>query len=275
MQRLVPPILADVGRVLWSRAITFRGRYSTWEDARRECLGYEDHSILDRVIAATAAVRDGRAAFERDGSTFTDPRPPFPVLTVLLMAALRQNGSLNVLDFGGSLGSLYFQCRPFLRSLERLAWTIVEQPHFVEAGRREFENGVLTFHDTLDAACKASVPDVVILSGVLQYLPEPERTLRSIMDYRPRFIVIDRTPLTLSGKDLIAIQRVPAAMGSASYPIRLFGRSTLTGYLCEGYRLIAEFDAVDGVIGLGRHRSRFCGFAFEVDPSARTSASGR
>lgn len=265
VHRLVPPILADVGRAMLSRAITFRGQYSSWEDARRNCLGYEDPSILQRVMAATRAVRDGRVAFERDGSTFTDARPPFPLLTILLMAALRKQGRLSVLDFGGSLGSVYFQCRPFLKSVEKLAWAIVEQPHFAEVGRSEFQNGVLSFYDTLDSACKTILPDVVILSGILQYLPEPERTLRSIAEYRPLFIVIDRTPLTLSGKDVIAIQRVPAPMGGSSYPIRLFSREALIGQLHQGYRVIAEFDAVDGVIGLGRHRSRFCGFAFEAD----------
>lgn len=270
VKRLVPPILADVGRVALGRAITFRGGYATWEDARRHSRGYEDRAILDRVIAATAAVRDERAAFERDGTTFMEPRPPFPILAILLMAALRQRARLKILDFGGALGSLYFQSRSFLGSLERLTWSVVEQPHFVEVGRREFADGVLGFYDTIDDACKACPPDVAILSGVLQYLPDPGRTLRSVAAYYPRFIVIDRTPLTLSGAELIAIQRVPEPMGPASFPVWLFSRRAVIDCLARDYRIIAEFDAVDGIIGFGRHRSRFRGFAFELRPDAHS-----
>lgn len=265
--RLVPPALADLGRHWLGRGVTFTGEYSTWREARARCDGYDDAAILERVLAATRAVRDGRAAFERDATLFEAPQPPFPLLALLLWAALHRGGSLSVLDFGGALGSSYFQCRPFLGALSRLAWTVVEQPHFVEAGRREIADGRLAFHATLEDAWAASPPDLVLLSGVLQYVPDPEAVLARIVERRPAFIVIDRTPLNEADRDLLAVQQVPEGMGRASYPIRLFSRKALVAPLESRYRVVAEFDAVDGVIGIGRHRSRFRGYGLAAAPA--------
>lgn len=258
----LPPALVDFGQNLLGRRITFTGEFSSWEDACRECDGYDDAAILERALAATLAVRDGRAAFERDATLFKAPQPPFPLLTMLLWTALQQGGSLSVLDFGGALGSSYFQCRAFFGGITRLSWTVVEQPHFVDAGRREFQDGTLSFHNTLDDAWAASAPDVVLLSGVLQYLPDPAKVVTEIVERHPAFIVIDRTPLNVGGRDILAIQKVPAAMGRASYAVHLFSRNALLAAIEQRYRLVVEFDAVDGVIGSGRHRSRFKGFGF-------------
>lgn len=260
--RLVPPALAELGRHWLGRGVTFSGEFGSWAEARARCSGYDDAAILGRVLAATRAVREGRAAFERDAALFDSPQPPFPLLTMLLWAALRAGGVLNVLDFGGALGSSYFQCRPFLGALTRLSWTVVEQPRFVEAGRREIADGPLAFHPTLEEAWAASPPDLVLLSGVLQYVPDPEAVLARIVEREPAYIVIDRTPLNEADRDLVAVQHVPESMGRASYPVRLFSRGALLGSIEQRYRRVAEFDAVDGVIGVGRHRSRFKGYGY-------------
>src|SRR3546814_11444165 len=52
---------------------------------------------------------------------------------------------LDVIDFGGSLGSTYRQCRPLLDAVQHLQWHVVAQPHFVEAGRQEVETDELHF----------------------------------------------------------------------------------------------------------------------------------
>ena len=54
-------------------------------------------------------------------------------------------GVLSVLDFGGSLGSTYYQNKKFLDSLDDVSWNIVEQKHFVDAGKEDFEDERLRF----------------------------------------------------------------------------------------------------------------------------------
>jgi putative methyltransferase (TIGR04325 family) len=83
-------------------------------------------------------VRDGECAYERDGVVFEEVQLSFPVLAGLLRASAADAGRLAVIDFGGALGSSYYQCRKFLSLLPDLAWAVVEQENFVRCGREEF-----------------------------------------------------------------------------------------------------------------------------------------
>ena len=58
---------------------------------------------------ALIKVKNGDAVFERDSVIFDKIHYSFPLLSALSLTALNHNSTLNVLDFGGSLGSAYFQ----------------------------------------------------------------------------------------------------------------------------------------------------------------------
>ena len=107
---------------------------------------------------ATLEVIAGRAAFERDSVLFNEVQHSFPVLAGLLRAATENEGRLCVLDFGGSLGSSYFQCRGFLSVPSLLSWNVVEQPHFVRCGRECIESEQLKFYFTIDDVLKENKP---------------------------------------------------------------------------------------------------------------------
>ena len=64
--------------------------------------------------------------YERDSIAFNEREYAFPVATALLWAASVQQNRLRVLDFGGALGTVFVQNRPFLSYLEKLKWLIVE-----------------------------------------------------------------------------------------------------------------------------------------------------
>ena len=128
-RELLPPVLLRLLRQAYGGAIHFEGDFATWEDARAHCTGYDNDEILAKVLAASLKVKAGEAAFERDSVLFDEIEYVWPVLTGLMWAAARSGGSLNVLDFGGALGSSYFQSKNFLQSLPDLRWNVVEQPH--------------------------------------------------------------------------------------------------------------------------------------------------
>src|SRR5690242_10882804 len=128
---LAPPILASfVKKMGWGAS--FVGNYSTWSEARDASSGYDSPSILEHVTSAMLKVVKGKAAYERDSVTFDRVSYPYPLLAALLRVASISNGFLSVLDFGGSLGSSYMQCRDFLACIENLRWSVVEQNAFVE-----------------------------------------------------------------------------------------------------------------------------------------------
>ncbi|MFZ5862536.1 MAG: methyltransferase, TIGR04325 family [Nitrospirota bacterium] len=243
--------------------IRFAGSFPNWPSALAHSSGYDTPEILQRVKAATLRAATIEGAFERDGVVLDHAVPPFPLLAALQRAAAVRGDGLNVLDFGGSLGSSYHQCRPFLTHLKGLKWIVVEQPEFVRCGKDVFENDVLKFTLSVDDAVRQGRPDVVLFSAVLQYLEQPTDLLRGVVDVAPTMIVVDRTPVIDLPESRIAVQQVPPRLGKASYPLWLFNRDELLAPTLGRYRVLAEFDALDGVMSYGLRRVEFKGFMLD------------
>lgn len=259
----IPPFVWGLCRKLHGTGIQFRGNYPDWVSAENHAEGYDAGQILDKVRQATHKVIQGEAACERDSVLFDQVPYPYPLISVLLRAASEKNGALNVLDFGGALGSSYFQCRDFLAQVSPLRWCVVEQRHYVECGRHEFENDVLSFFDSVEAAVQAAPPQVILASSVLQYLPNPDWALDSFAQTGADYIVIDRTPFSVSGKRVISVQVVPEEINGASYPLWLFNSDQFKAPLIKNYVEIASFDAVDGILGVGSLSAYFKGLVFQ------------
>jgi len=81
---------------------------------------------------------------------------------------LLNSGALNVLDFGGFLGSSYYKCRGFLTGVKTLRWNIIEQEKFVDCGKEMFENSELSFYYSIEECLESEKPQVALLSSVLQ-----------------------------------------------------------------------------------------------------------
>ena len=43
------------------------GHYASWQDAKQHCTGYDDSAILQKILAGAQKVKNGQAAWERDG----------------------------------------------------------------------------------------------------------------------------------------------------------------------------------------------------------------
>lgn len=239
---LMPPIL---GRALARRsqhAHRFVDDYPTWESASAAAAGYSQSAILAQVEQATEDVISGRAAFERDGVAFDEIEYRWPVAAALLWQAARDGGRLNVLDFGGSLGSTYRQYTPLIEGLN-VRWGVVEQANYVAAGRR-FANEQLSFHDTIGACTTEVHPRVGLLSSVLQYLASPYEVLDAIALSEVEVIIIDRTPMTELDRDVPAVQVVPPSIYTASYPAWLFSRERLATHL-PLWKVIDTFPGIE------------------------------
>ena len=229
----------------WFGSVRFLGDYPTWEAAKRECAGYDSDAILERVKAASLAVKEGRAEFERDSVLFDKIQYSWPVLASLLRIACRNEGNLHVLDFGGSLGSSYRQNRGFLSGLKSLRWSVVEQAHFVECGQKYFQDEALRFFPDIDSCVAYHRPNVILLSSVLNYLEHPYETLQSMIDLGIDYILIDRTPFLEGMRDRLTVQKVSERIYPASYPAWFFSREKFLTFFQGRYRLMEEFDSLD------------------------------
>ena len=222
----------------------FTGDYASWTDAAGASGGYAAPDILEKTRAALLKVKRGEATFERDSVILPDPEYPFPVIAGLLRAALAENDRLSVLDFGGALGSTYFQCRKLLGPVKQLRWSVVEQAAHVACGRTEFETDELTFYTTVDECLRAERPRVLLLSSVLQYLSEPHAFFANILGYPFGHVIVDRTTV-FKGQtpDRLTVQHVPAWIYPASYPCWMLNYRKLLDLASPAYMLVAEFPA--------------------------------
>jgi len=227
------------------------GDFETWEEALSGCTGYDTNAVLSKVRDALLAVQAGHAAYERDSVLFENPDYVWPVVALLSQVAARENNRLSVLDFGGSLGSTYFQHRRCFDWLDELSWNIVEQKHFVACGQKDFADSELKFYESVAECLANESPNVVLLSSVLPYLEDPYGVLEELIQRRIPYMLIDRTPVLTTGDgDRLTVQKVPSTIYRASYPAWFFNREKLTDFLCHENSLVFEFDAIDGEVTL-------------------------
>jgi putative methyltransferase (TIGR04325 family) len=259
LKSLVPPALLGPLRRLTGTGLRMAGPFPDWDAARRASGGYDAPQILERVVAATREVVAGHAAFERDSMLFSAPQHRFPLLASLMHAAARSRGRLHVIDFGGALGSLYWQYRQALVSVSELRWIVVEQPAFVEAGRREFASGPLAFATTLEEAAQPLLAPLLLASSALQYLERPYEPLQRAADLGISALLIDRTPVSDLAQDQACVQSAARRVYDASYPSWVLSRARLMDVLQAHWALEWNLPCDEG-----QHRSsRGLRFAFE------------
>lgn len=254
-KRWLPPALLDMVRQRLgtdlSDTLRWEGGYPNWQSAVAASTGYDEQAIFEKVGDAARAVRDGRALWERDSVLFYHEEYNWPLVAMLLRVAVSNGGRLSVLDFGGALGSTYQQNKRFFEGLD-LSWNVVEQAHVVESGRAEFTIGPVSFWHSIQECAAACFPDVVLFSGVLQYIEEPYGLLKQATALCPRVIIVERTPYAEQG-ERITVQHVPKEIYAGSYPCRWLDRQRVKLLLEDGYRLLPDYIGPADPPG-------FCGF---------------
>ncbi len=265
LRPFVPPLLWQAGRLLMGEqdSLRFYGPVASWEDALGRCAGYGSPLILEAAKQARLKVERGEAAWERDGVAFSSGNPPFPLLCAILVASLNIKHRLVVLDYGGALGSSYTQCRHFLKNLPEILWLVVEQPHIAQCGRELFESSSLRFFDSIEDASRAATPDIVVLSGVLQYLSRPYEVLATLVKLRASVLFIDRTSFSTSA-DLLTVQLVPSVHSAISYPCWFLDQGAVLSMVAEQYLALTTFDCPEGFYSRARLCAHFRGILFSL-----------
>lgn len=258
--QIMPPLVMTAVRSLRSRwdvtrqgksnrtqvkRLGLTGNYANWKTAQADSEGYDAAIILHKTASALSHIKRGEAIYERDSVLFDEVQYAWPLLAGLLWVAARSGGALNVLDFGGSLGSTWFQNRVFLNDLDAIRWNIIEQPHYVEVGHSEFENDRLRFYRTVRECLKETEPNVILLSSVLQYVEQPYELLDSLRSSPCKFMIIDRTPFWAGSSDRICVQQVPPEIYPASYPSWIFSTQRFRSIFSLHWEVVAEFDDPD------------------------------
>jgi putative methyltransferase (TIGR04325 family) len=234
--------IAKLYRRLRTSGYGWHGNYASWQEALQHCTGYSDFTILQKVRAATLKVKSGEAAFEKDSMLFDKVEYSWPLLSNLLSIALHNNKHVSVVDFGGSLGSTYFQNRKYLDDLDEVKWSVVEQKEFVTTGQKEIADSKLQFFYNIDESLKARGPhDLLLISCVLPYLEKPYDFLSEIQQKKFSYIIIENTYFNPKQGNRLTVQKVPPVFYSASYPAWFLDYEKVKESLQKNYAIVQEY----------------------------------
>ncbi len=261
LKKFVPPIFLDLYRIIKSPAnevkeitekqipvVSWNGNYASWEEAKQATTGYEKSNILEKVKTAVLKVKHGEAVYERDSFLFDKMQYSWALLACLLKIGIENNNELRLIDFGGSLGSSYFQNRQFLSILQKITWSVVEQSHFVELGQNEIADENLKFYYNIEDCLLERKSNVILLSSVIQYLDKPYNWIEKLIAYQFDYIIIDRTAFIESKKDRLTVQEVHEPIYEASYPAWFFNEQNFLAKFEGKYEVINEFESfADGI----------------------------
>ncbi len=233
----------------------FRGIYESFDQAiaaapKTKPIGYDDEALAD--------------SYARDLDE-TIRQYDYPVL--FWMQKLLTDGT-NVFDFGGNVGTHYFQYRGYLQLTDTVTWTVLDLPEIVKAGKHRHSEQNLFFTDDVNQVRQA---DILLASGVVQYI-EDFSTFVSTLNFQPPHLLINRLPL-YDGERFVTLQNG----GNVFYPQYVFNRARFIRSIEDiGYRLVDEWiDYIDSCFIPFRSRNslpHYCGLYFEMTP--RNLATG-
>jgi len=259
-KKLIPPIILEILKK--PSKYGYFGNYKTWQEALNNSIGYDSTAILEKVKNSLIKVKNGEAVYERDSVLFNKIEYSWPVLAGLLWAASQSGNKLTVLDFGGSLGSSYFQNRNFLEHVN-LKWYIVEQENFVSCGKKFFENEKLKFINNIDEAPDKNT-SVFLASSSLPYIENPYKLMEDVIKVGFPYIIIDRTPF-LEDRERITVQNVRPGIYEASYPAWFLNEKKFLELFKERYEMLTEFETIrKNKIDLGDRMAYEKGFIFKI-----------
>ena len=227
--------------------IKFKYGFKDWESASNQIgMTYAHQTILERVRDSALKVKSGEYPYERDGFLFNELIPNWQLLSLFYYYLTNsQERSLRVLDFGGGLGTTYYQFKnSFNLQNVKVKWCVVEQPNFVKAGISDFASDELFFENDVES-CELEGQFIALLIGVLQYLESPSEYLESIIDSKPEYIFIDATPFSNLDISSISIQIVPKSIYEAGYVAHVFSWNELLPHFQGHYTVLHTWTCAD------------------------------
>lgn len=257
IKQFIPPILINLLKK--NSKYGWKGNYSNWQSAIQDSDGYDALNILDKVKEATLKIKNGEAVYERDSVLFDKIEYSWPLLSGLMWIAAKNNSTLKILDFGGSLGSTYFQNKKFLDELYHVEWNIVEQESFVPIGRDLIENEVVQFFYTpAECITARGLPDILMTSCTLPYLEQPYKVLEELISYKIPYLIIDNTPFNRTDNDRICQQKVPNYIYEATLPCWLLSYKEVRSVIEKQYDIMVEYQN-DSFIYVDGHKIYYKG----------------
>lgn len=171
--------------------------------------------------------------------------------------------SSHVLDIGGHFGTKFIAFRGLL-SLGDVRWSVHDLPAIMRAARAAQKQGEVPPEvNFIDAVGAASGADILLASGLLQYLDQPFAKLVSSLHTPPKTILLNKVA-TREGPTVVTLERI----GPARLPYQIRNRAGFEAELASmGYAIRDrwEIPSLARVIGThpGLGHSKSLGYCLE------------
>lgn len=231
----------QLARLIRYNSSMWSGSYPDWEAAAQAC---RKTSLEGQRLAyerALGEVLDGRALFERDSLLQHQPATCWPLMLALRDLQARGTPQPTVLDYGGGLGSVYFQHRPWWTSDRPVTWNVVELPEIAATGRRLVQDPQLQFFDSLDEAVRHRPPDLIVAAGIVSMVPRPEALLHALAALGAQWVFVDRVPVSQrQGQHLITRQVVPRSIYESESQFWFFDECRFLQILSSHWEIVGQ-----------------------------------
>jgi len=205
------------------RHLRFRGAYATVEEAttdirRGVLVGYDNEAILLRDYDLMCEI------------TLQD----YPILYWL-----RRLAPLTrvLLDAGGHMGTKYRAFRNHLDLDGEIEWVVYDLPAMVRAGRQRAADDGLNKLRFVDSLSEAPDADVLLASGILQYLDISFNDLLRQLPSMPRHLLLNKVQ-TREGPSVVTLENFI----HAEVPYQIRNRTSFLASLDElGYDIVDEW----------------------------------
>lgn len=239
------------------------GNYESWQDAMKDCTGYDDPSITEKTLSSIVETKDQSDRYERD-SSIIEGTPDFAFNSLRWIKSFAKENKINLVDFGGSLGSSFFQLKPSLDNYS-VKWNVIEQEHVAAVGKSKLENEQLKFFSNFQNIPDASSISTFFSSSAIQYLQDPYKVLHDLNLGQFNYLIFDRLSVLESDKDRLTIQVVPKKRYKAIYPCWFLSKKKFLNYLIDlGFALIDSYSSLGGKVATKNiYNSEYMAFVLE------------
>ncbi len=225
IKRLGRPLHSAVAKLhLVARRAELTGAYSDYKSAleavpRWAVAGYDNDEVVPVGVEKMIKVIDW----------------DYPIIFWLERELRKRRGRwTNLLDAGGHVGTKYRAFRRLI-DLSKVRWEVYDLPPMVKAGaemaRRDGLEENLSFCSDVSEARKA---EILLCSGLLQYLDEPFPEFVSRLAARPEVILLNKVALR-DGPTIFSLQRG----GPAYFPYQVREKRTFMNELqAIGYEIV-------------------------------------
>jgi putative methyltransferase (TIGR04325 family) len=219
--------------------------FNTYEEAVQKCKkdGYANTDLISSIVIKTE-----KAIHDLSIKQVLSDVETLRILYLILNSFAR---SVLVTDFGGGAGIQFFKLNVAGGSTLIDKWTVIETPEMTRIAKRvtnprlEF---IADFSETHDM-------DIFLANSSIQYCNNLEAILSNVIQSKPKYIYISRTPFNLNDEKIIAIQKSLLSKNGprttniidkdelVEYPIIYHSYKGFQSLLDENYELLYKTDS--------------------------------